>query len=578
MKTGLLALLLWTGAAQAGQVRHAIVVGANDGGGVLEPLRYAERDAEQMGNLLLELGGFDEQSVTVLYAPSDAVLRRALAQHANLSEQYEDDLFLFYYSGHADAQGLRLGNERYYFEALKHDVRAVDSDLSIGILDACRSGSITRLKGASVSESIFHQAVTTEGEAWLTASSADEVAQESDVLRGGFFSHYLQSGMRGAADTNDGVVDLEELYRYTAERVIAHTGATAAGAQHPHFSRNLDGHGVIGLTDLRNASARIELPSGVGGEVSVLRLPDRIQIAELNKDTEVRMYLAVPPGRYLIRRRDQGKLYEMSAGVSDGAEVVVSNWGAARIEGGLVRGEPRTDTLFDQSQAYEAKLNLGSSPTMAGGASLVIPGAGQMYNGQVWKGIAYFAATGTVMSSLLSGSDLTSNGVVAMLGISLWGASVADAVYNVHRNEEDRPSRGATLSAGAGFHGSALYPHHIGLSGDLMLGQGFSIGVDRVGYTPYAEGGWDAAVGSRFMVALREGRRWRPAGFMTMGYRHGQAPGGTALLSRLVFGGGANIRYYPVPRYFTEIEARWEQNGIEGNLGAGVMLGVHLGR
>ena len=68
------------GLAQAGVVRHALVIGANDGGGVLEPLRFAESDAERFARVLVELGDFDEQLVTVLYRPTQETLRRALAE------------------------------------------------------------------------------------------------------------------------------------------------------------------------------------------------------------------------------------------------------------------------------------------------------------------------------------------------------------------------------------------------------------------------------------------------------------------------------------------------------------------
>ena len=39
-----------------------------------------------------------------------------------------------------------------------------------------------------------------------------------------------------------------------------------------------------------------------------------------------------------------------------------------------------------------------------------------------------------------------------------------------------------------------------------------------------------------------------------------------------------NLRYYFVPRYFTEVEARWERDGDEGGLRSGVSMGIHLGR
>ena len=91
------------------QVRHAVVVGANQGGGTLANLLYAERDAEKMADMLVELGGFDDGLVSVLYAPTADGLRTALAHHAAIAAEYPDDLFLFYYSGRSEER--RVGKE-----------------------------------------------------------------------------------------------------------------------------------------------------------------------------------------------------------------------------------------------------------------------------------------------------------------------------------------------------------------------------------------------------------------------------------------------------------------------------------
>lgn len=574
--------LLWglsAGISEAASVRHALVVGVNDGGGVLEPLRYAERDAEKFADVLVELGDFDEQLVTVLYAPTAEQLRHALARHAAVAEQYDDDLFLFYYSGHADGQGLRLGSDRYWFESLKHDLRVIDSGVRIGVLDACRSGAVTRSKGAAITESIIGlQRQVAEGEVWLTASAADEAAQESDRLRGGFFTHYLISGMRGAADRGDQVVDLDELRLYTYDQVVASTGATVAGVQHPNFAYNLTGSGRVYLTDLRNASAMLTLPSDVSGHVSLMRLPDRAQIAEFGKVSGAELQLAVPPGRYLVRRRDGDDLYDVTVGINEGASLTVTSWGVSRLEAAARRGaDARIGQYVDLSVDHERRLNLASSPVVAGAASLVIPGAGQLYNGQAWRGALYFGATSALLAGVIFGrSGDFDPRFSAALGAGLWGASVADAVYNVHRREGPRPRLGGQVGWGAAF-GGHHWPYHMGFNADLMLRPGLSIGLDRVGVTGYRDGGWDAHVGSRLMVA-KEGPRWRPGGFVAFGVRHGRVPGQDLRLTRAVFGAGANLRYYFVPRYFTEVETRWEQGGEADGLVSGVGMGVHLGR
>lgn len=573
----LLSLFLAAGLTLGAPVRHALIVGANDGGGVLETLRYAERDAEKFADVLVELGDFDEQLVTVMYAPTPDQLREALARHAAISEQYEEDLFVFYYSGHADAQGLRLGSHRYFFETLKRDLRVIQADVRVGVLDACRSGSITRSKGAVVSEPILGKELAAEGEAWLTASSADEAAQESDRLRGGFFTHFLISGMRGAADRGDGVVDLDELYRYTLEQVVASTGVTDAGPQHPHFQYRLSGTGQVYMTDLRNASARITLPEEVSGHIAVLKLPDRVQLAEFGKTTGSELQLAVPPGRYLVRRRHEEALYEVTLGVNEGAAITVSSWGVSRLEAAARRGDERLGEYIDASLEYERRLNLGASPAVAGAASLVIPGAGQLYNRQVWRGLAFFGATSALLAGVVVQPDpRLSAGTSAALGVAVWGASIADAVYNVHRREGERPILGGqvgwSLAAGRGH-----WPRHAGVSADFMLREGVSIGLDRVGYTRLPDRGWDTQVGSRLLIA-REGPRWRPAALVAFGVRHGRIPGSTLKMTRAVFGAGGNLRYYFVPRYFAEVEARWEQSGESSGFVSGIGMGIHLGR
>jgi hypothetical protein len=566
--------------ALADPVRHAVIVGANDGGGVLQPLKYAETDAQSLGSLLVELGGFDDSLVTVLYAPTADQLREALAAHAAIAQQYPDDLFVFYYSGHADANGLRLGQDVYYFDTLKHDLRAIDSDVRVGVLDACRSGAITRLKGAGVTASMFGQEGTAaEGEAWLTASSADELAQESDELRGGFFTHYLVSGLRGAADTGDGIVDLDEAYRYTFDRVVARTGGTDGGAQHPVFDYDIAGSGGVGLTDLRNASALLVLPADTIGLIAVQRLPDHVQIAEVGKLAGQELKIAVPEGKYLVRRRDGDALYDVTVGVRDGAIVRVEDWGAARPELATGRGDAVSDLerLVQSSLDYERRLNLSHSPVVAGTASLAMPGAGQFYDKHYVKGAAYFGATAILMSGfVVAPKDNLDPRVWPVMGLAVWGASVADAVYNVHRAEERRPYTGWTLAYGGSF-GAGRWPFHQGLSAEVIPITGLSLGLDRVGYTTWGAGGYDWSLGSRLMVAADQ-KRARLGAFAAFGLRYGHDPNLRYTEFRAVVGGGVDVRYYVVPRYFVDVDARVEYGGEDVAAVAGLGAGVHIGR
>lgn len=344
---------LMAGAALAAPVadgsvlRHALVVGANDGGPGLERLRYAADDAGRFVDVLTELGGFHAADVTVLDSPDRDQLEAALRHHADMARANPQDLFLFYYSGHADARGLRLGEEVVPFAELKQQVRELPAEVRIGVLDACRSGEITRIKGFHVTAPFASEdSLAAEGEAWLTATAADEQAQESDSLRGSFFTHYLVSGMRGAADAQggeagDGQVSLDEAYDYAFDRTVARTGGTDGGTQHPGYDFRLQGQGDLALTDVRRANAQIILPEDMAGEVTVIRLPDGLPVAELAKAEGAEMAVALRPGRYRLRARGPGGTGEAIVGLSDGSTMRVREFREVADEPTVAKGATR---------------------------------------------------------------------------------------------------------------------------------------------------------------------------------------------------------------------------------------------
>ncbi len=322
--------------------RHALIVGANQGG-ELEPLRYAESDAQQVADVLAELGGFSPNEITVLSAPDRAELSAALDAHAVRAAAAPHDLFVFYYSGHADAQGLRLGDERVSYSELRESIRATEAEITLGVLDACRSGEITRLKGVTVSAPFATEGqLSAEGEVWLTASSADEAAQESDRLGGSFFTHYLVSGLRGAADAGDvdGRVSLSEAYAYAYDRTVARTGGTDAGSQHPGYDFRLQGSGDLTLTDVEQARARVRIPKGIAGELTVLRLPEQTPTVEIAKLADEEVTVALPPGHYLLRHNGPDGVQEARIGLGEGADLEVRGFVPVGAELAMTKGAP----------------------------------------------------------------------------------------------------------------------------------------------------------------------------------------------------------------------------------------------
>jgi hypothetical protein len=150
------------------------------------------------------------------------------------------------------------------------------------------------------------------GEVFLTASASSEDAQESDELRGSFFTHAFVSGLLGAADDDhDGAVALEEAYRYAYQSTLRATSRTRSGSQHPTYHYDLRGAGHVILT----------WPERFAGQRAVLQFPEGLSflimrdsaegqvVAELSERSPARS-LSLSAGEYFVRGRGNDVLYE----------------------------------------------------------------------------------------------------------------------------------------------------------------------------------------------------------------------------------------------------------------------------
>lgn len=264
----MLALLLPCFSAQAA-TRFAFVIGNNVGDSEEEVLRWAVEDARRVYSLVTELGGVVEDRAILLV---EANARRVHLELARLRGQVEEanrhgyrtELLLFY-SGHGDAESLHLGSERLRLAELGKELQAIPTAATITIIDACRSGRLKRGRGkGAVHGPAFDISLARDagpaGRVTITSAGSDEVAQESDELRGSFFTHHMLSGLRGAADSdNDGEVTLAELYRYAYNHTLAFSHGETAAVQHPEMHLSLQGEGEIVMTVLNRASSTMTL-------------------------------------------------------------------------------------------------------------------------------------------------------------------------------------------------------------------------------------------------------------------------------------------------------------------------------
>ena len=298
-------LICWQTAAAETMRRFLLAAGANNGGEDRVALRYAVTDAEEFSDVMLQMGGVEPANRLLLRDPDlddfgEAVETLNRLVRESSSEVARTEVWI-YYSGHADEEGLLLGGERLGYRELRRMMDAVDADVRVAVLDACASGAITRIKGGQRRKGFLVDAFSdTRGYAFLTSSSAEETAQESDRIQASFFTHYLVSGMRGAADVSgDGKVTLNEAYQFALSETLAQTVETQGGAQHPAYQFSLSGIGDVIVTDLRQMSAGLVLSEEIAGRLFV-RNDDRRLVAELLKPAGKVVELGLEPGRYDI--------------------------------------------------------------------------------------------------------------------------------------------------------------------------------------------------------------------------------------------------------------------------------------
>ncbi|MBN1940325.1 MAG: caspase family protein [Candidatus Aminicenantes bacterium] len=337
MKSGMLFLAGWLGLSAglpavqnepaSGIRRFAVIVGANHGGSDRVRLRYAVSDARTINRILQDLGGVAPEDALLLLDPKAGDFMSGMKSFRSRVEEAKSGHrrieVVFYYSGHSDETRLLLNEETIPYETLRETINGIPADVRIAILDSCASGAFTRLKGGKKKPSfLLDEAYDMKGYAFLTSSSATEASQESDLLRSSFFTHYLSSGLRGAADLNgDGRVTLQEAYQFAFNETLAGTTGTLNGPQHPNYDIEMSGAGDVVMTDIRTASAVLALAGDVAGRIFIHDKAGRLVLEASKSGADDRtVSLGLAAGDYRVVRITDGRIFEAEAGLKSGGE------------------------------------------------------------------------------------------------------------------------------------------------------------------------------------------------------------------------------------------------------------------
>lgn len=301
--------------------RIAVLVGANEAAPGRGRLRYSHDDVRSVAAVLSDLGGFPTDNIVALYDPEPMeVLDRLDRELEQLARAGNESMLLFYYSGHADAQNLFPNGRPLPLAEIRTRLEAGGPSVRLGLVDACRGGGWTSVKGFSAAEAFridYPMQLSSEGSAFIASSSGLEDAHESETLGGSFFTHHWVAGLRGAGDRDeDGRVTLSESFEYAKEMTIRDTALVADTPQHPSFQYNLRGRRDLPLAQLKQHTTLIALEQS-RGPLQLVDLGTGLIVLEVPAG-ERHLKLAVPPGNYLVRRREGGRTLAREIAVTAG--------------------------------------------------------------------------------------------------------------------------------------------------------------------------------------------------------------------------------------------------------------------
>lgn len=258
--------------AEKGKI-SAAVIGINDYRHVPN-LSYASKDARAFARYMRENMGLDSDHLFELY-DSQATMRNMKSligtKLRKMADKPEDTVFIFF-AGHGAPEEDPTSPDG---DSISKYILAHDSDMDdlytsaipmneiakifsriraeriVFISDSCYSGGsggrtvlASGWRAANISDKFLERIANAgKGRIILTSSIAKEVSQESDQLGHGYFTYYLLEGLKGAADiSNDGEIDVDEIYQYLNMRVVDATN----GSQHPMKKDEAEGRVIVG--------------------------------------------------------------------------------------------------------------------------------------------------------------------------------------------------------------------------------------------------------------------------------------------------------------------------------------------
>lgn len=162
-------------------------------------------------------------------------IKRAIKKVFN--QAGENDIVVFFFSGHGYAGGFCAADGNLSYGEVRRAMAQSKCKNKMMFVDACRAGGMRENRQLSLNSI---DAAKNANIMLFLSSRTTENSIENPNMKNGFFTTYLQKGLRGNADRNcDRVITAKELFNFV------HTGVTklSQNKQHPvmwgKFSNNM---------------------------------------------------------------------------------------------------------------------------------------------------------------------------------------------------------------------------------------------------------------------------------------------------------------------------------------------------
>jgi hypothetical protein len=452
--------------AAAMTLRYALVVGTNEGRdpetGSLPSLLHAEGEAAKLHDALVESCNFEPTSArtVLLLHPSRAELLEAIR---HLGERVSADkarhpeasaLFGFFFTGHGLAGRLVLPDGPLDRADLAALFRAVSADFTVGMFDACYSGSLSELSakgvtptpGVNVLHQLPNEVLNAEGSVWFVSSGPEQVSYEDNRL-GGVFTHFFTEALREADPAGPGIT-LERIWDYAQGRTVAYTTARSRPQRPQQIVSRMKANGPVYFSFPRRRDASLVFSEAVAGSF-LLSYRDGELNEVVDKGPGVAEELAVYPGRARLSMMSGGEVRaEQDVELRPGSRLVISEMANA------AEAPPIGQRVDLVAKGVLLDGGLVSARVIEPNASLLV-GAGFEYDG---GRRALLGAQYAGQAILHFDRDRLATAAVLALGhdrqrFSAWGYRVESAAVELRGGyavDLDRVRLGMMISVGAG--------------------------------------------------------------------------------------------------------------------------------